>query len=268
MDNQERYNELAKEIKRNNNLYEPERLEFYRLHKTIPKPDERILFNDLFELGFMPLLKYQENVKYKFSGTEEEIYIIGFLEERIKMHGLTRDLYELLVYLANKNSISTIVNSPTIPKIVELGFNLFKTKFNYTDRRGYLFQTLEKFLDHYSSSYKLSPVDILVGGGFIDSKDSPQDIDLILIMEYKVFRDNKKFSKLKNWVSQQKRPTDIKPPLDIMKLPINFDLGSFLAYQQLTMIGNGVLEKQTNEIKNIIYFDRVVYKTLYKNEKM
>jgi len=260
VDKQERYNELAKEIYKNNNLDESQRLEFYQLHKTVSEPEDCTLFHKLFELGFVHQLKYQENIKYKFSGAEEEKQIIEFLEEKVKTDGLTRDLYELLVYLAHKNSIQTTVNSPAIPKIQNLDFSLFKTKFNYTDRRKYLLRILESFLRYYFSLYQVGNIRLLVGGGFLDLKDSPNDIDLIILMEYKAFCDSGKISNLKQWISQQKSSSDIKPPLDIMKLPTDNDLSSFLAYQQLTMIGNDVSEKLTHKIKNNIYSGRDIYK--------
>lgn len=266
MDKLVRYYELAEEIKQNNNLNEPERLEFYHLHKRVHKPDEVVLFTHLFESGFIHQLKYQENIRYRFSGAEEENYIVEFLEERRKALGLTRDLYELLTYLIYKNSIETIIKLSAIPKIEELDLNLFKAKFNFTERRKYLLQTLEKFFEYYLFSYELSSVDVLIGGGFIDYKGSPGDIDLILLMEYEMFRSNEMFSSLNEWIAQQKLPEDNKRPLDIMRLPINYDISIFLAYQQLTMIGNDVPIKITNGIKDVIYYERPVYKIQYKCE--
>jgi hypothetical protein len=259
MTDEVKYSELCKELSKNNSLDEPLRLEFYKLHEKVKKPNDEALFSHLFDLGFINQLKYQENVRYQFSGLIEEKYILRFLEIKRASKGLKRDLFELYNFLLYENGGTTNVLLPKIPQIVNSDIHQFKSQYCFNNRRKYLFDHLEILINRCFGLYQTKEVVIIVGGGFLDTKESPGDIDLILLMNYAHFRNTRKFQYLKDLASELTQPTEIKPTLDIMKLPKPLDLNTFLAYQQIILLGNDVTEKLQDEIKNFNYCNRKIY---------
>lgn len=257
IDLQIEYKQLENEINKDRNhiLNEDRRKRFYYLHQTVEKPNEAVLFKQINAL----IDQKRKNYKFLFGASEleEERLIFNFLEKKRNSTGLDRFEYNFLTYLITKNGHLSIVNNPQIPaEILDKALSNFSDEFAYNDSRKYLLATLMDVLSLSMQLFKIENIDFFVGGGYLDLDNSqPKDIDIILLLPSKLFMGDLSNRK------KEKILANSGTLIDLYKLPIDYDIKIYMAYELMTLVSNK--SNLVTSITNNYYVQRRIFRLNY-----
>lgn len=262
-----RYAELKQELIDNENLSEADRLTFYKLHQTVVMPDDGRLFRLLRKLRdlkrFNPIYILPD---------DERKEIFKLYETKREKQGLDRYEYRHYCFLAWKYGFEIEVGSPTLPEIIEISFEDFEVRFGGTPRRKLLIDALKQALKKAGELYQSNILNVIIGGSFLDlEKESPGDVDLILLLSANVFVKDIKPSKA-DAVMKMFKDEDGSNLVDIVKLPVPLDDNHYMVYELLTLLGNDPEIKSKSddgmELKDNKFRQRAVYQLSIDTSKL
>jgi hypothetical protein len=250
---QERYNAYCSEIFEKNNLSESDRIAFYELHNKVAAPDAAAIDKLVFELRRQKV----GNDHYILSPKERE-HIFHFLENKRLNGGLNRHEYNYLAFLIFRHGFSSTATIPCVPKVIPIDLLKFEQKFK-TSGRIELLKTFKTALGKCRELYKVESFSIVIGGSFLDLKnESPCDIDAIILLPLNAFRTDYS-NKILNTIINGFKDDNGTKLFDLLKLPDSYDSNLYMAYEQLTLLGNKPNDKLEKEIIDMIYHCRDIY---------
>ena len=177
----------------------------------------------------------------------EEIY--KHLSNNIKLRGVE---YSFLCWLNYCFGWELKINVPKIPYIKELDIMAFKKEFVSNAHRLNFFNELENFVRIKKEKNNIAG-NVLIGGSFVDiENETPNDIDVIFLIPPE-YIDKCEFNGSDEYATEvfnNKRSKN----LDLIYLPIDYDLKKFRAYTYITAYGNKatIKEKDITRIEGVV----------------
>lgn len=229
----DRYNELVEQIKRNNNLEEPERIEFYDLHLKVVIKNNDVVRKLIKENR----CREKKNDKYYIFENERK-YIFKVLNQIREHQRLDRYEYNYLTFVAWRYELPLSVDKPCIPQILKINLSKFRDKFSINAKRVDLYTLFLDGLKMCLDKYQLEKAEFLIGGSYVDiGNDNPKDIDFAIILPTNVFHSDLNQRIISSINKKFQIKTTGKNQIDLMKLPecCNDDL--YMAYEVITLLG-------------------------------
>ena len=231
---QAEYDVLVKEIFKNNNLSEADRIRFYALHVIVKTPVPSAAHRMFAE--HRRLKRFNERVKLS---SLEHNYISNILEEKRNSTGLNRYEYNYLSYLNWRYRLKLEVTFPCYPDILPTTLEQLRLKVAFNESRQLMFEKFIQCLEACKLEYQLETVNVILGGSFFRiEREDPSDIDFILLLPIQKFQEDYSGKKKMRIVNRFKVSTDEKNIIDLYKLPDPYDDDLYMAYELLTLLGN------------------------------
>jgi predicted nucleotidyltransferase len=259
-DNQNKYDDFAAEIYVRKNLAEADRIQFYRLHKEVTRPNDEALYALILELRSQK--KYNE---YYILSDEERKEIFKFLEEkRLSEEGLNRYEYNYLNFLIWKYQFQSTASSPCIPEIIDTTLKHFEQQFAFNEQRQEKYNTFIKGVTRCIELYEIDEVEIIVGGSYIDMDIVyPNDIDPLIVLP-KFAWDNDRRHSILNSIIEEFQQADGKNTFDLHKILAGLTNNHYMVYELLTLMGNSPESKIENGIRDMKFRCKNLYRLKLK----